>query len=174
MDAATALDWLRKHQRLPDDAPEDTIDALDEVRRHLIEHPDPQCIPLVLGVFEDHMALGVFQLFDDVLARYSQDQLTPHLKHALQSDNQGTRWWAAHWAMQFVSPELAEPLEAILNNPADEDSHYFAADALAQIYRLSPEPRILAALRARAGRETDEELGELLRESLEEFDSGEA
>ena len=173
MDAAAAFDWLRKHQRLPEDAPEQTFEELDEVRKYLTEHPDPRCLPLVLGVFDDHMALGVFQLFDDVLAKYSQDQLTPHLKEALQSGNRGTRWWAAHWAMQFVSPELAAPLEAILDKPDDDDAHYFAADALAQIYRLSPEPHILAALRARAGRETDEELGDLLRESLEEFGSGE-
>ena len=171
MDTATALDWLQEHQRLPENSPQEVIDRLDEVRKHLAEHPDARCIPLVLGIFADHMGWGIFQLFDDVLSKYSQEQLTPHLQRALLNDDLGTRWWATQWAMQFASPELAPELEGILRNPEDDDAHYFAIDALAQIYELTGDPHVLSVLRDRASTETDRERKELLRESFERFEA---
>ena len=170
MDTNSALDWLRAHQQLPENSPQEVVDQLDVVRKHLAKHPDPRCIPLMLGVFADHMGWGIFQLCDDVLVRYSQKELTPHLRDSLRSRNKGTRWWAAHWAMQFPSPELRAELEALLNNPEDEGAHQFAIFALAEIYRQSREPHILAVLRQRAAVDTDPERIELLRESLGEFD----
>ena len=110
---------------------------------------------------------GVFQH----PARYSQEQLTPHLKRALLSDSRGTRWWAARWAMEFLSPELAPALEAILRNPEDDDAHYFAISALADIYQMTRDSHVLAVLRERAASETDPECRELLRESFKEFEA---
>jgi hypothetical protein len=73
--------------------------------------------------------------------------------------------------MEFVSPELAPALEAVLTNPEDDDAHYFAIDALAEIYKLThDDPHVLAVLRDRAATETDPERAELLRESFEEFE----
>lgn len=171
MDTATALAWLARHQRLPEDSPQEVIDRFDEVRKHLIEHPDPRCIPLLLGVFEDHMGWGIFQVCDDVLFKYSSEQLTPHLKHALRSDNRGVRWWATHWALAFGSPELLPELEMILASPEDENAHYFAIATLALIYKRTRAARILDLLRERAKVETDAERQELLCETFEEFDA---
>jgi len=171
MDMATALDWLRGHQRIPLNSPQDVIDSLKEVRKVLAQHPDPRCLPLVFGMFDDHMGWGIFQLFDDVLAKYNQEQLTPHLKRALLSDNRGTRWWATHWAREFLAPELAPELEAILLNPEDDDAHYFAIGALADIYQMTHDSHVLAVLRDRAATETDPECRELLRESFKEFEA---
>lgn len=169
VDTATALVWLAQHQRLPEDSSQDVIDGLNEVRKHFIEHPDPRCIPLLLGVFEDHMGWGIFQVCDAVLRKYSQKQLTPHLKDALRSDSRGVRWWATHWALDFEAPELVPELEMILNSPEDEDAHYYAIAALAEIYLRTRDANILTLLRKRALVETDPQRQELFRESLEEF-----
>ncbi len=59
-----ALDFLRRHQPMPDDEvlTEDLIQQYDEVRQHFIDSPDQRCIPLFLGSFGDGDGFGVYQL----------------------------------------------------------------------------------------------------------------
>lgn len=166
MNTETALAWLEEHQDLAEDAPQATVDRLDEVRRYFLGHTDPRCIPLILGMFGDHMGWGVFQVFDDVLRKYDQAQLTPHIFSALRSPRRGARSWATQWAMEFVSPELAPALVDILANPEDDDMHYFAIAALVDIVEIDGDSELLAVLRKRALMETDPERIELLHQFL--------
>lgn len=166
MTSDDAIRFLQEHSQLSADAPQAVIDQLDAVRRHLSEHADARCIPHVLGVFGDHMGWGIFQLFDDVLRHYTSEQLAPHLIAALLSEHRGTRWWAAHWAMEWPRPELLPVLLRVLESPEDEDAHYFCLSALGDIYATTRDARAIAYLRERAERETAPERRELLNELL--------
>ena len=160
-----AIRFLQEHSQISADAPQAVIDQLDVVRRHLSEHPDARCIPHVLGVFGDHMGWGIFQLFDDVLRRYTPEQFVPHLTAAL-SEHRGTRWWAAHWAMAWPRPELMPALLRVLESPEDDDAHYFCLSAVGDIYATTCDAKACAYLRERAERETAPERRELLDELL--------
>jgi hypothetical protein len=151
---------------MAEDATQAEIDQLDEVRRYLDAHPDPRAIPFIVGLFADHMGWGIFQLFDSVLSRFSTTELTPHLRKALTASDRGTRWWAAHWALEFPSRGLTPELLALLAQPDDEDAHYFAIAALGEICEKEFDPSILEVLRARLTVDADPERRELLDEIL--------
>ena len=157
MDSAEALAFLRAHQPMPpDDALEDSlIDQFDAVRRYLIAHPDPACIPLLLGAFGDGMGFGVYQVCDDVLRPFSSEQLAPHLAVALASTRPATRWWAAHWAAEFPHPSLLWPIRRLLlaRAPEDEDARGFLIDALESLsneHQLAEARELLRKLEAPA------------------------
>jgi hypothetical protein len=92
MNSDDALAFLAEYQRLQDDAPQAVIDMLRDVRRHFLANPDERCVPLFMGLVDDHMGWGIFQLFEDVFRRYPQDVLTPHLQQALAGASRGGRW----------------------------------------------------------------------------------
>lgn len=162
MTSDDAIRFLQEHPHLSADAPQAVIDQLDAVRRHLSEHTDARCIPHVLGVFGDHMGWGIFQLFDTVLRNYTPESLAPHLIDALLSAHRGTRWWAAHWAMEWPRPEMLPALLRVLESPEDDDAHYFCLSALGGIC----DARATAYLRERAVRETVPDRRELMDELL--------
>jgi len=162
-----ALRFLADHRCIPEDASQEIIDRLDVVRHHLIKHPDPCSIPLILGVFGDHMGWGIFQLFDDALRPFTPMQLAPHLRAALMSDNRGVRWWAAHWAMEWPHVDLLDALFNVLESKEDEDAHYFCLSALGSIHQDSGNVRALSYLRARHQQESDPQRKELLDELLQ-------
>ena len=153
MNSAEALAFLRAHQPMPpDDALEESlIEQFDTVRRYFIAHPDPACIPLLLGAFGDGMGFGVYQVCDDVLRHFSSAQLAPHLAAALASNRSSTRWWAAHWAMEFAHPSLFAVLRRLLlaRAPEDEDARGFLIDALESLsneYQLAEARQLLEEL----------------------------
>jgi hypothetical protein len=166
MTTEEAITFLHQHQQMSEEAPQAAIDELEVVRRHLSEHPDPRCIPHVLAVFGDHMGWGIFQVFGDVLRHYTSEQLAPHLTSALLSEHRGTRWWAAHWSMEWPRAEMLPALLRVLESPEDDDAHYFCLAALGDIYAASRDSRAIAYLRERMTRETEPERRELIEELL--------
>ena len=96
MNLHEAVAFLREHQPLPadDDIDQAVLDTFDDVRRFLIANPDPACVPLLLGAFGDGMGFGVYQVCDDCFRHFSNEQLAPHLGHALFSPKASTRWCA--------------------------------------------------------------------------------
>lgn len=166
MTSHEAIRFLQEHPQIPADAPQAVIDQLDVVRRHLMEYPDAGCIPHVLGVFGDHMGWGVFQLFDKVLRHYTSEQLAPHLTTALLSEHRGTRWWAAHWAMEWPRLELLPALLWVLKSPEDDDAHYFCLSAVGDIYATTRDARAIAYLRERVETETEPQRKDLLDKLL--------
>jgi HEAT repeats len=131
-----------------------------------LANPDERCVPLFMGLVDDHMGWGIFQLFEDVFRRYPQEVLTPHLQQALAGASRGGRWWAAHWALDFPSPDLTPLLSRLLLSTEDADAHYFTIAALGEIYLLRADPEVLAVLRERADVEQDAETRELLVDVL--------
>jgi hypothetical protein len=166
-----ALAFLASHQRMPANSTQPEVDQLDDVRRYLALHPDARALPLVLGLFADHMGWGIFQLFDDVLAHYPSVELSRHLQLALASHDRGTRWWAAHWAVNFPSRELVPKLVELLAQPDDEDAHYFAIASLGEICKSEFNPAVLEVLRSRLRLDMDPERRQLLVELLAELDA---
>ena len=168
MDREEGLRFLRAHQPLPPDTSldEETVRGFDAVRDFFAANPDAECIPLFLNAFGDGMGFGTYQMCDDVFRAYPQSSLTPHLAAALSSPHRGVRWWAAHWAMDFTTPELVTPLVQVLANQEDDDAHYFCLAALKFIWKEHGTTEALTALQRRAETETDPDRIELLREAL--------
>jgi hypothetical protein len=147
MEVEAALAFLSEHQPLPADSDlsEELITRYNDVRRYFIASPDPRCIPLFLNSFGEGSGFGVYQVVDDVLHKYSAEQVVPHLKAGLGSPYAGVRYWCTHWAADFPSPDLIPGLTSILTSQADHECHYFAVCALEQ---LSPQtgPAPIAAV----------------------------
>ncbi len=166
-----ALTFLRQHQPMPDDHVlihhENLIKTFDQVRRYFIAYPDPACIPLFLNAFGNGMGFGVYQLCDNVFHQFDQSLIIQHLKHALRNPHPGVRWWAAHWAVEYPSPELIAPLEQLLASDEDEDAHYLVLAALASLWQESRNEKAKGILEKRREIETDPERLELLTEVLQ-------
>jgi hypothetical protein len=164
-----ALAFLASHQVMPKNSTQADVARLDDVRRYLALHPDPRALPLVFGLFADHMGWGIFQLFDEVLAKFSAPELTRHLRMALAAPDRGTRWWATQWSLAFPSQDLTPELISLLAKPGDEDAHYFAIATLGEICKSEFNPTVLKFLRARHETDADPERRDLLRELVAEL-----
>ena len=164
MNKEEALAFLKNHECMSPDETQDVIDTFDHVRRYFISNPDERCIPLFLRAFGNHMGWGLFQLCDDVFNKYEPQKIVTHLKTSLKSDNAGTRWWAAHWAIEYPSPELSDQLINLVNSTLDSDAHYFALATLGEIYLKNDNQVIYKLLKERKESETEPEIRELLAE----------
>ena len=131
MDLSEALAFLRSHQPLPSD--EDLTSALcqelDRVRMYLADHPAPEALPLLLGVFGGKDGCGVYQMIEDTIARYPASDVVTALVTALTSGAASTRYWNAQIAMGYPVAELLGPLRALLPG-ADEDLRWAVTTAL--------------------------------------------
>lgn len=134
------------------------INTFDDIRKYFIAHPDPACIPLLLGSFADDMGLGVYQLCDDVFKKFDWNVVVPHLASAMKSAHKGVRWWAAHWAMEFPAIELFFPLQELIGQPGELDAHIFATLAICFIYISTKDKTVTKYLRDRLVLEGDQEL----------------
>ena len=159
-----ALAFLRAHQPMPDDRDlsEELITAYDLVRRYFTAHPDPACIPLFLNSFGERSGFGVYQLVEDVLAKFPPGAALPHLVEALTHGRRPSRYWAALWAGDFPNALLSAPLIALLDQ-ADCDLRSAAALSLEYI----PGQRADDALRRASEREADEHVREVIDQAIE-------
>jgi HEAT repeat protein len=116
MNSEGALDFLRRHQPLPDDdvLDEETIGKFDDVRKYFREHPDPRCVPLLLGSFGDGDGFGVYQIVDDALRRQPREIVIQGLKEALRSEHRSVRYWCAHLSVVFSDERLIQELADLL------------------------------------------------------------
>lgn len=158
-----ALEFLSRHQPMPDEEnlDEATINQYDEARKLFLAEPDERCIPLFLNSFGTGSGLGVYQLVEDVLVQFDNEQVLPHLLAALESPIESVRYWNAQVAASFPSPQLIGPLSNLLDD--DYDTQAVAITALGEIE--NPEARKI--LEKRLESETDPELRELLSDGLE-------
>ena len=168
MDFDSAVSFLRANRPMPPDSEltKEVATAFDGARKFFTANPDPVCIPLFLQAFGDGMGHGVYQICDDVFRCYDQSQLTPHIVEALSSEQLCTRWWAAHWAMEFPDRRMLAGLREVVANSTDSDAHYFALAALGDIWRATADPEALRILESRRTIEADAELTELLDDIL--------
>ncbi len=165
MNRDSALAFLKRHQPLPDDEElgQELISEYDSVRKFFLEHPDPECIPLFLNSFGKGGGLSVYQLIEDVLAKFSKEQILPSLATSLRSPHHGVRYWCVQIAAIYPSAELVDPLQEMLAH-RESDLRTAAATALEQI----DSNEVTAILSNAMQNETDEEVRKLLTDILRE------
>ncbi len=165
MNSAQAIMFLKNNQPFTKDTEEkfEVIKKYNDVRVHFLNHPDPQCIPLFLNSFGEGSGFGVYQLIEDVLMKYSIEQVVPHLITALHSEHIGVRYWCAHIAASFPTPSLITPLSNLLSDP-DPDIRCAAVTALSQI----EDDRIIGLFKGVLEKETDSDVLEHIQEALTE------
>jgi hypothetical protein len=164
-----AIKFLEKNQPLPsdDELSQEQINTFDNIRKYLIEEPDPIFIPLMLNAFGDGSGFGVYQVCDDVFRKFSKEQIISHLSLALQSPHWGVRYWASQWAMDFPEESLI-PILAKLANDEHQDCHYFAISSLESIWSDTGNKDALKIISDQRNNYTDPELIELIDEILGE------
>ncbi len=167
MDKEKALDFLRRHQPLPDDKTlnetPNLIKEYNEVRQYFEAHPDKQAIPLLLNSFGDGSGFGLYQLVEDAIIPFPAEEVVPHLVQVLSSKYQGVRYWAAQVAMSFPSPQLLQPLQKILQED-NSDGRTAAASSLAFIQGEGVDEILRQALNS----EQDNDIREFITQVLED------
>lgn len=165
MNSAQAIMFLKDNQPFSKDTEEkfEVIKKYNDVRVHFLNHPDPQCIPLFLNSFGEGSGFGVYQLIEDVLMKFSIEQVVPHLISALKSEHIGVRYWCTHIAASFPTLSLIPPLSNLLNDP-DPDIRCAAVTALSQI----EDDRIIGIFKEVLEKEDDPDVLDLIQEALNE------
>ena len=134
MNIEKALEFLKQHQPMPDDSELEKaiIDEYDEVRKFFLEHLDKRCIPLFLNSFGKGDGFGVYQLIEDVISKYTSEDVVPHIAKALENPHTSIRYWNAQIDASFPSVAL---INALFNNirEGDFDMRYACISALEQI-----------------------------------------
>lgn len=159
-----AIAFLQAHQPLPSDRdlPNDLIVTYDEIRKLFLDKKDPVCIPLFLGSFGEGSGFGVYQLVEDVLLRFSPQEVVPHLVSALNSRHPGVRYWSAQIAASFPDERLVPALFALLTD-VSADTRIVAVIALGRLGGAPIRARLIQLLAI----ETDEDVMEAVREELQ-------
>ncbi|WP_129692171.1 HEAT repeat domain-containing protein [Gottfriedia acidiceleris] len=167
MDIKQALSFLKEHQPLPSDEEldEETLRELDETRKYFIENPFLECIPLFLNVFGDGSGFGVYQLIEDVIVQFSNEEVVPHLLKSLQSDHKGVRYWSAQIALSFPDNQLIKPLSLLINEK-ESDIRYVAYTALGEIQ----DKLVLSILKSALRNEKEPDNYELLEDIIENYE----
>ncbi|MCM3270652.1 HEAT repeat domain-containing protein [Paenibacillus elgii] len=165
MNSAQAIMFLKNNQPFSRDteAKFEVIQKYNDVRVHFLNHPDPQCIPLFLNSFGEGSGFGVYQLIEEVLMKFSVEQVLPHLITALKSEHTGVRYWCSHIAASFPNPSLLAPLTNLLRDP-DPDIRCAAVTALSQI----EDDRIIGVLTGFLEKQEDPDVIDLIQEALNE------
>jgi hypothetical protein len=163
MNKEEALTFLGLHQPLPPDGQmtEDLISRYEEVRQYCLAHPTPECVPLFLNSFGEGSGFGIYQLVEDVITLFPEEDVVRHLQASLESPHYGVRYWGAQIAANFPNSALVSLLGALLAN-GNADERAAAATALG----LIDDERVDAVLDRAAHSEIDEDVRQLLTEII--------
>jgi len=167
MNIDEALKFLKNHQPMPSDKDLDkeTIDRYNEVRKIFLFNRVPECVPLFLNSFGERDGFGVYQLIEDVIRKFDDSEVIPHLSAALKSDLRSVRYWNTQIAALFPSIELIEPLVGLLSDE-DFDIKYASLTALSQINSN----KVINIVKEFQKKEEDSELRELAQEIIEDLE----
>jgi HEAT repeat protein len=160
-----ALDILRRHQPLPPDEllTQEMLDDFDAARGYFEEHPDDECVPLLLNSFGGRDAFGLYEGVEGAILKQSPEVVINHLQNSLRSPHRSVRYWSTQIAASFPDPRLLDPLTERLQ---ENDQGMSVAAALALGCLGTEEAN--AALRAAKAATTDKELIEHIDASLPE------
>ncbi|WLD93032.1 HEAT repeat domain-containing protein [Alkalihalobacillus sp. AL-G] len=165
MNLNEAVDFLKENQPLPDDRVLETnseiLEKFNEVRKYFLGNPNLICIPLFINSFGNGSGFGIYQLIEDVLLKYSPEQVIPHLIKGLNSEKYGIKYWSTQIASSFPDKKLIEPLAKLLTDKAS-DVRYAAIVALAEI----DDKRALDLIKNAQKQEEDTEVLELIEEVI--------
>ena len=103
-----AMAFLMQNQPLPDDGKSlcAIIGTFNEVRNYFMEYPDPECVSHFLNCFGKGSGYGIYQLIEDVILKYDESIIIPHLNSALFSPHPSVRYWCAQIAQRINSEKL--------------------------------------------------------------------
>lgn len=155
MNKSDAIAFLEKHQPLPDVLDEHLHRELHATWHYFRQNPDPAAVPLLLQVFGDGDAGGIYQRFEDLLDMYPTEEVVPHLVAQLSSIRRSIRYWSAQFAARFPDERLVKPLTQILEND-DSDLRAAAATALGKIGSSSSKQALKEAFLVEADAEVKE------------------
>lgn len=158
-----ALNFLKKHQPMPADVDlsEELIKKYDEVRKYFLHNKCTECIPLFLNSFGYINGFGVYQLVEDVILNFSEEDVVPHIIKALDSKEYSIRFWNVQIAANYPIPELLPSFKKLLNEK-DFDIKYNTLTAIDQYSLILIKPILEEYLQ----REDDEELKEYTKNIL--------
>jgi HEAT repeat protein len=135
---------------------------LRDTVEYLLDHHEPDVLPLLLNVFGDGDAGGIYLDIGSLLEGYPREEVVTQLAKQLTTDRRPLRYWAAQFAANFPDERLVIPLGKVLRED-DDDMRSAAIIALEQIG--STEARNL--LQRALARETNPELRRFIREALD-------
>ncbi|TEB06809.1 hypothetical protein Psch_00341 [Pelotomaculum schinkii] len=173
MDKKDAIDFLKKHQPMPDDKnlSKDVITKYNEIREYFLTNPDEDCIPLFLNSFGERDGFGVYQLIEGLIAKFKKNHVMPHLLKALESHYRSIRYWNASIASSFPSEELFEPLKKMLFEN-DVDIRYASITAIAQLALSGIKcNEVIDVLEDALSRETGDDISEFIQEVIDDIKS---
>jgi hypothetical protein len=167
--------FLLDNQPLPPDdkISQDQLNSFDQVRLFLADNPDESFIPLMLNAFGDGSGYGLYQVCDNVFRCFSTPKMAPHLEAAMRSPHKGVRYWATHWAPEFPDESLI-PVLSERTRDKEADTDFFAIFALSVIFQRTGNRKALEILKRRREGETDQELLEVIDETIAEAEPSSA
>ena len=169
MTTQEALDFLARHQPMPDDEDltQDLIDRYDGVRKHFLTHVDVRSVPLFLSSFGEGTGWGVYQLVEDVLRRYPREFVVEALNQTLGSPHAGVRGWSLQIAMEYPDRSLSGHFKRLLFSDRP-DERLWAAYNLEGVYSPEEDAEVL---KEAAGSEDDPEVREVLTRTVSRTDT---
>lgn len=167
MDKEKALSFLKENQPMPNDKNlnEGLISMYDEVRRYFLANPDEECLPLFLNSFGEYDGMGVYQLVEDVILKFSHDKVVNCLLEALKSKFNGVKYWCAQICALFPDEKLINPLEKLLND-SNQDIRMSVITSLSQIQY----EKVITILKNQLSVEEDDEVKDFLMDVIEDVE----
>lgn len=167
MDKEKALSFLKENQPMPNDKNlnESIIGVYDEVRRYFLANPDEECLPLFLNSFGEYGGMGVYQLVEDVILKFSHDKVVNCLLEALKSKFNGVKYWCAQICALFPDEKLINPLEKLLND-SNQDIRMSVITSLSQIQ----DEKVITILKNQLSVEEDDEVKDFLIDVIEDVE----
>ncbi len=114
------LKFLRDHQPMPDHPTPQQWTLFKKATLYFYENPTEECIPHFLNSFGDWTNFEICESVQATLARYSHEEVVPHLLRALKSEHFSVRLWCADTARFFPDNRLLHQLERLLNEESLE------------------------------------------------------
>lgn len=167
MDKEKALSFLKENQPMPNDKDlnESLISVYDEVRRYFLANPDEECLPLFLNSFGEYGGMGVYQLVEYVILKFSHDKVVNCLLEALKSKFNGVKYWCAQICALFPDEKLINPLEKLLND-SNQDIRMSVITSLSQIQ----DEKVITILKNQLNIEKDDEVKDFLIDVIEDVE----
>lgn len=135
-----------------EDLSADLAGVYDEVRRFFITNRNKNCVPLLLNSFGSINGSGIYQSVEKAILQFPPEDVIPHLKQALLSNEYSVRYWSVLIAAHYPSAELLPLFKYLLENE-DFDIKYLVLSALVQFPVEESKPLLEEFLENEASKE---------------------
>jgi HEAT repeat protein len=156
------LTFLQAHQPLPPRLDERLHGSLLDVYEYVKRSTDVALLPLLLGIFGEGDAGGVYFAIVTAVSAYPREELVAAAVCALASERASVRYWVAHVAAECLDARFVPSLSKLLSD-ADAEVRYISVIALEAIASNDAKRVLQEAL----VRESEPELRDLMRDALD-------